>query len=115
LVACLGVVLLVVLSVMPQPPELPLEQGDKLGHVAAYAALTLWWMQLFLLPRQRYQIAAAFIVLGVLLEWVQGWTGLRSFSYADMAADTLGVALGWLAAPPRLPSMLERAIGFAQR
>ena len=33
--------------------------------------------------------------LGALIEVAQGLTGYRDASWADLAADALGVALGW--------------------
>lgn len=101
-----GVVLLIYLSVTPQPPEIPVEEGDKIGHVAAYATLMFWWAQLLVTAPQRRRVAAALIALGIALEYVQGWTGWRSFDYFDMLADAFGVALGWLLACPRTPDLL---------
>ncbi len=106
-VCWLGVALIVLLSLTPQPPPIPSEQGDKVGHLLAYGVLTCWWMQLFVGARQRYVIAAAFVVLGIALEFMQGSTTFRFFSYADMGANVLGVVFGWLAAPPRLPNAYE--------
>jgi VanZ family protein len=48
------------------------------------------------------------VALGIALEYAQRATGYRSFEVADMAADALGVAVGWLAAP-RLPNFLSWA------
>jgi VanZ family protein len=73
--------------------RLPL--GDKFEHTAMYALLVL-------LPaiheRKSIVIRAAVgaVSLGVALEFAQRWTGLRNFEIADMAADTIGVALGLL-------------------
>ena len=53
------------------------------------------------------QFAIGFIALGIALEFVQRWTGYRSFEVADMAADAAGVAVGWLIAPPRIPNYLQ--------
>lgn len=109
LVAWLGVALIVYLSLMHNPPQLDVEQGDKLQHIAAYAVLTLWWMQLWLERPRRGALAASILALGVALEFAQGTTDYRTFSIADMGADAIGIALGWLAAPPRLPNLLELA------
>ena len=96
----------VYLSLAPIAIELPAQGGDKYAHVAAYAVLMLWFMQIYESRRTRGMIALGLIVLGVGLEYLQGYTGYRSFEYADMVADIAGVALGWLAGPPRTPNML---------
>ena len=36
--------------------------------------------------------------MGVLIEFLQGWTGWRTFDVADMVANTLGALSGWLVA-----------------
>ncbi|PWT72130.1 MAG: VanZ family protein [Proteobacteria bacterium] len=98
-----GVALLIYLWLTPIPPEIPIEQGDKVGHVAAFAVLMLWWAQLYF-SKTRWWIAAALLALGIGLEFVQEQTGYRNFEYADMVADLGGIALGILLAPPRLPN-----------
>jgi VanZ family protein len=103
----IGVALLVIVSLMPDPPTLTaLEGEDKIGHVLAYAGLMLWFAQIHLARAARWRVALGLVALGVALEFAQGWTGERTFSYADMSADVLGVVLGWLAAPPRGPSLM---------
>ena len=93
-----GVVLLLYLSFTPQPPEIAMEQGDKVGHALAYAVLFFWWAQLHVAARSRLRLAAGLMMLGVAIEYVQGWTGWRSFDYHDMLADLAGVSFGWLLA-----------------
>ncbi len=88
----------VVLSVMPSPPSADFESSDKVGHLAAYGVLMLAFSLLY--EKRRPLMAGAFIALGIALEFVQGALGYRSFEVADMAANALGVLLGWLAAQP---------------
>ena len=112
----LGVVGVVVLSLIPPPPEiLGVANEDKLGHLSAYGLLMWWFAQDALAARQRAWVGAALIALGVVLEFLQGWGGLRTFSVVDMAANGAGVALGWALAPPRLPNMLQRAAARLRR
>jgi glycopeptide antibiotics resistance protein len=85
------------LSVTPAPPKLDFAQSDKLGHLIAYGALMLWFAQLYL-GRTRLLYAAAFIAMGIGLEFVQGALGYRSFDVFDMFANSLGVLLGWAVA-----------------
>jgi len=70
-----------------------LDLSDKVEHTVAYAALAL-------LPaiheRRKFVIgaAAAAVVLGIVLEYGQLYTGWRDFEVADMVADTIGVCVG---------------------
>ena len=98
--------LVIYLSLTPAPPDLGVEQGDKIGHLAAYAGLMLWFSLLYYPFRQRLTIAIALVALGIGLEFAQRATGYRSFELADMAADALGVLIGLLFAPPRIPNLL---------
>jgi len=82
-------------SLTPTPiPSPDFDGGDKLGHFLVYFTLTSWFVQLYGRSAHRY-LAAAFIALGVVLEWLQGMTGYRMFEYADMLANSGGVALAW--------------------
>lgn len=107
---CVGwvlVLLVISLSLRPGPAVLADGLGDKLQHVLAYTVLMLWFATLYRARATRVAYAGGFVALGVALEFIQGATGYRSFEVADMVADAIGVALGWLLAPPRLPSLLE--------
>lgn len=86
---------IVFLSLTPQPPDLDVPHGDKLGHFAAYSLLTFWFCWLYPAWNTRLAYAAGWIAMGVALEFAQGATGYRSFELADMAANSLGVLLGW--------------------
>ncbi len=109
------VLLVIYLSLAPIAIEVPVDEGDKLGHVAAYAALMFWFANFFETFSRRSMLAVGFVALGVALEFVQGWTGYRTFEMADMAADALGVAVGWALAPPRLPNFLRGIEKFVRR
>ena len=91
------VALIVWLSLTPSPPTIDIEQGDKLGHAFAYANVMFWFAQLYLRAAVRLRYALGFIALGVALEFIQAQVG-RDFEVADMAADAIGVALGWAGA-----------------
>ena len=83
------------LSLTPHPPQIDVDQGDKLGHLLAYGGLMYWFALLYVPTRIRALYAAGFIAMGIAIEFVQGWTGYRSFEVADMVADALGVFAGW--------------------
>lgn len=112
----LGIALLLWLSLTPSPPQVvTFPHADKIQHALAYALLMLWFAQLRLTRSERAVTAGALLVLGVAIEVMQGWGGVRDFSVADIAADVLGIALGWWAAPPRGPALLAFAQGLVER
>jgi VanZ family protein len=94
-------------SLTPNPIAIPASQGDKYGHVLAYATLMFWFAQLHYGVRARLGWAIAFIAMGIALEFVQRLTDYRTFELADMAADAVGVFVGWILAPPRSPLFLQ--------
>jgi VanZ family protein len=97
----------VYLSLTPNPIEVPVAQGDKLGHGFAYATLMYWFAQIHRAANLRVMYAIAFVAMGIGLEFLQDLTDSRTFDVADMVADALGVGIGWAAAPPRSPNLLE--------
>jgi VanZ family protein len=100
--------LILYFSLTPNPPDLP-GNFDKYGHVAGYALLMFWLMQHYKGSRSRVIIAAALVLGGIALEMLQALGGYRNFERADMLADGIGVALGWLAGPPRTANLLDRS------
>lgn len=111
----LGVALLLWLSLTPSPPQVgDLPNLDKVQHALAYALLMLWFAQLSTSARLRTVTAANLLALGIAIEFLQEWGGAREFSVADMAADLVGIILGWWAAPPRGPDLFaiaQRVLG----
>lgn len=93
------------LTLMPQPPQVSVVTWDKAQHFLAYAGLMFWFRQAFA-PHARWVIFL--ILLGVIQEFIQGWSGHRHFEYADMLANTLGVGCGFLLASTRLGSLISR-------
>jgi len=92
-----GAAAIVWLSLTPAPPKLDFEHGDKLGHFLAYGVLMFWFCLLYLKTRVRILYAAGFIAMGIGLEFIQGWLVYRTYDPLDMLANTIGVALGWMA------------------
>ena len=113
-IAWLLVLTVIVLSLVRVAADARPHGSDKLGHMLAYATLMFWFAQIYSRGRTRLLIAAGLALMGVALEIAQGFTGYRSFEYADMAANTVGVAIGWVMAPPRTANLLifvERRAG----
>jgi hypothetical protein len=88
----------------PRTAATTIRFGDKLGHVAAYASLMGWWLQI---DRRPERLALLFVLMGLALEILQSLGGYRNGDIFDMAANTLGVGLGWLSAL-LLPDWLAR-------
>jgi VanZ family protein len=103
-VGWIGVAVVTYLSLAPAPPQIDLEQGDKLQHLIAYGTLMLWFAQVRTGAAERRATALLLLALGIALEVAQGLSGYREMSVADALANAAGVALGWLAAPPRSPN-----------
>lgn len=97
-VGWLGVVAALVLSLGPATPQGPGHHADKLVHFAGYAMLMYWWAQLYIRFPQRVRVGAALILLGIVIEWLQGLTPTRDPDAWDVLANTTGIMLGgWIA------------------
>jgi len=84
------------LSLVPAPPEvLDFTFSDKFEHLFAYSVLMGWFAQLYVLRMRQTFIAIALCLMGISVEFIQGWSGYRLFDVVDMAANSLGVLLGW--------------------
>ena len=104
------------LSLIPVPSEMPSFFGlDKLVHLFVYAFLMLWFGLCSVTGARYYAIGVGLILIGAVLELIQGNTGYRTMSYLDMSANSLGVVLGWSLSKTRLSKALvyvERILGF---
>jgi len=86
------VLIVVWLSLMPSPPQLPSFLGwDKAQHVTAYAGLMYWFGVSF---ARHWRWPAFLLVLGIGLEILQGATGFRTNDPYDMLANFIGVVTG---------------------
>jgi VanZ family protein len=103
------VAVIVFLSLWPSPPQpLEFEQSDKLYHIIVYMTLMLWFANIY--PQRSSQLhwGIGFFVMGVCLEILQGITGYRTFSYADMLANGFGILIALYMAKTRLATYLLR-------
>ena len=109
------VMAVVVMSLAPRAPEVPGDPGNWSGHLIAYGTLAGWFSRLIGARAGRLRLVALLIGMGVLMECLQGMSGYRTFDPLDMLANSCGVLLGWLSAPPRLPNglaALEQRFGW---
>ncbi len=103
---------IIVLSLYPVPDvgiDLP---SDKLLHLVAYFSIMGWFVQLYGgVTRVYYGIG--FVVLGIVLELLQGLTSYRMLEVLDMVANGGGVVLAYLVGISgfdQLLARLERAL-----
>lgn len=91
------VALILYLSLTSQPIniEIGLPFADKFYHALAYFVLMAWFGQLYHDKFRRYMIALTLIVMGVALEYLQGFDVARMSEFADMVANTAGVVLAF--------------------
>ena len=108
------VVTVVFLSLTSTPVELELSfpYEDKVFHILAYFVLMAWFSQIYHDKFQRNMIAMVFVFMGAGLEYLQGLDPNRYFEFADMAANTIGVALGFLVAVTAAKNVLLRFEGL---
>jgi VanZ family protein len=100
------VVLVIYLSLTPDPVDLGAPEGLKIDHVLVYTWLMLWFAQIYRSTATRFWLAVMFIVLGIALEYLQGLTDYRGFEFSDMLINSFGVALGLLLAHSALQNGL---------
>lgn len=99
---------LIVLCLLPlrELPGSEIPWSDKFYHGASFALL-MWWFAVAL-PRGRWRRAALLLtLLGVAIEFAQGFVPLRAPSLADALADFGGVLFGTFIArttPARWPA-----------
>lgn len=92
---CLGIALLVVVSLLPAPDLLQPPGSDKLHHFVAYALLAAWAVQLYARWPSLLGAGLGLVLLGIGLEHAQGaLTDTRVSDARDALANTLGVIAG---------------------
>ena len=106
----LGLVLIAAVFYMSLTPvDIPAEHFDKIYHAATYAIVMGWFAQLYTGLRSHTLLALAFILMGALIEVLQGFHPMRYFDVLDMLANAIGVAIAWLLARFGLSRLL---LGF---
>lgn len=84
-------------TLTPEPPGFispPVPQFDKFEHFGAFLFLNAWFIAARPGRRGWWLITPAFILLGGLIEIVQGWSGFRDGDWYDWYADSAGILLG---------------------
>ena len=89
-------VTLIAIMVLLLGPGTPMEldpgfpSGDKAAHFIAFGVL-LWTFGVLVPTQRRIALALFAVLVGGLIEVIQGWTG-RDADWLDFAADAAGVA-----------------------
>lgn len=107
--AAIAILILIwALSLSPGPdlPEFP--GNDKLHHALAYFTCMFCWGQVYRRPVTRLRLALLFVGMGAMIECLQHFTQTRTFELMDIAANTVGVFVGWLVVTVQLS--IERRI-----
>jgi|SRR5690606_38003449 len=82
------------LSLLPLSlPQNGLPSSDKLGHYLAYFSLTFWFLHLY---KSQLLVVLGFMLMGLMIEFIQPLTGYRYFELADILANGAGVLSAWL-------------------
>lgn len=92
------VAVVIFLSLTPDPvtPKVDLPHIDKFFHALAYFSMMGWFAQIYYLKPVRIYYALSFLVMGVMLEYIQGFEPTRQADIWDMAANTSGVFIALL-------------------
>ena len=108
----LFVALIVYGSLTPTPIQIPMHEGDKLGHMFSCCVSWAGSCSYITARRTSESLCCAWL-------WACSWnsqlaSGYRDFEYLDMAADAVGVFIAWAlggTALARLLARLEQRMG----
>ena len=95
-IGLLMIAFVVVETLTPSPIGTGMHISDKILHIAGYFGMMGWFVQIFHNRKYQLLMAIGFISMGMMLELVQGWGGVRQYEVADMLANGTGVVLAWL-------------------
>jgi VanZ family protein len=82
-----------VMAIIPQPPDLPGEPGDKVQHMIAFATLAALGSWAYV-STSGWQLLAGLSLFGALIEFVQAIPFIhRDSDVKDWIADTIAAAV----------------------
>ena len=99
----LGALLLLAVLLVSLLPA-PVDPGisDKSGHLLVYLLLSGWFSLLASNRRVLVVSLLGLVLYGMLIEWLQGFTGYRYAEWGDVLANSIGCALGTVGYLPPL-------------
>ncbi|VCU71660.1 VanZ like family protein [Pigmentiphaga humi] len=81
------------LSLASTSVPLPTTGWDKTNHLLAFSVLTV--LVRFAYPGRAWPYLLGLLGYGALIEILQSFTRYRSADWTDIAADAVGILLGW--------------------
>lgn len=93
-----AMVVFVIYSSLTSDPlnvDMGFKMQDKVLHTVGYFGLMGWFIQIYQQKNAHYILAAIFITMGISLEFLQDFGGVRYFEVNDMVANSAGVLLAW--------------------
>ena len=88
---------IIIMSLTPHPvmAQYDPSRQDVLSHFSAYFIMMLWHTLIY--PARYYlRLTIIFILLGFVLECLQGLMETREFNALDILFNSIGVGLAWL-------------------
>ena len=112
ILGCIWVGLVIFLSLTPAPTQ-PFDFPgiDKVGHACAYGFLMFWFGLIYKPGRAYRYLGLGFVIMGIILECMQGALGDRTFEWGDVAANAFGVIAGLALSGTKLSEALLRVEG----
>ena len=105
-IGAMMVLFIIYMALVPHPiVSMSGPWSDKLYHFSGYFGVMAWYAQFV---KQRYLTIILLVLLGIALEFMQMLVNTRSFEWADMLANTVGV----LSAALIVRGMLARLLCF---
>ena len=93
----LFVALIIFMSLVPGSfiPKLDPSKHYELSHFVAYFIMMLWYARIYS-AKYYPRLAVIFILLGIIVECLQGTMEVREFQVIDIGFNSIGVVFAWL-------------------
>jgi VanZ family protein len=94
------------------PVSIDVPMADKYMHTVGYFILMGWFVQIYQQKKTRLFWGVFFISMGISLEFLQDWGGVRFFEVFDMVANGLGVVIAWILSVTQFSKILQQVDRF---
>ena len=105
-IGCIMILIIIHQSLTSSPVQIEIHLSDKFYHAFAYFVLMAWFVQIYHGSKYHLVSGVSFVFMGVGLEFLQYYGGIRYFEIADMVANTAGVVIAWMFSNTRLSRLL---------